>query len=227
MKLLLIEDDEAIARMIADGLEEDHFSVDVAHDGAEGYDRARTKSYALILLDLMLPGMDGLHICEALRERQISTPILMLTARDAVQDRVLGLQTGADDYLPKPFHFAELKARVHALLRRDRVHKTRVVRIADLEIDTHLRRVLRAGREVLLTPREYALIEALALHEGQVLTREVIQERIWMDEDSYSNTVDVRIGALRKKIDADHPVKLIQTVHGLGYVLKRPAEETP
>lgn len=227
MKILLIEDDEAIARMIADGLEEDHFSVEIAHDGAAGFEAALRQSHALILLDLMLPGMDGLAICEALRERQVSTPILMLTARDGVADRVRGLELGADDYLPKPFHFAELKARVHALLRRDRVHKTRVVRIADLELDTHLRRVTRAGREVLLTPREYALLEALALHEGQVLTREVIQERIWMDEDSYSNTVDVRIGALRKKIDADHPIKLIQTVHGLGYVLKRPAEDAP
>ena len=205
MKILLIEDDEAIARMIAEGLAEDHFSVDIAHDGVQGYEWALRQSHALILLDWMLPGMDGLHICEALREQQIPTPILMLTARDAVPDRVMGLQTGADDYLAKPFHFAELKARVHALLRRDRVHKTRVVRIADLELDTQMRRVLRAGREVLLTPREYALLEALALHEGQVLTREVIQERIWMDEDSYSNTVDVRIGALRKKIDADHP----------------------
>ncbi|MBV9852832.1 MAG: response regulator transcription factor [Armatimonadetes bacterium] len=225
MKLLLIEDDEAIAQMIAGGLEEDRFSVDVAHDGGVGYERALTRQYALILLDLMLPGMDGLRICKALRERQVATPILMLTARDAVQDRVRGLETGADDYLPKPFHFSELRARVHALLRRDRVHKTRVIRIADLEIDTQQHRVARAGREVLLTPREYALLEALAQHEGQVLTREVIQERIWMDEESYSNTVDVRIGALRKKIDADHAVKLIQTVHGLGYVLKRPAEE--
>ena len=227
MKLLLIEDDEAIAQMIADGLEEDRFSIDIAHDGGVGYEWARTRQYALILLDLMLPGMDGLRICAALREHQVATPILMLTARDAVQDRVRGLEAGADDYLPKPFHFSELRARVHALLRRDRVHKTRVIRIADLEIDTHQRRVARAGREVLLTPREYALLEALAQHEGQVLTREVIQERIWMDEESYSNTVDVRIGALRKKIDADHAVKLIQTVHGIGYVLKRPAEETP
>lgn len=225
MKLLLIEDDEAIADMLVSGLEEDRFSVDVAHDGAVGYDWARTRSYAMILLDLMLPGMDGLHICEALRQQRITTPILMLTARDAVEDRVQGLETGADDYLPKPFHFAELLARVHALLRRDRVHKTRVIHIADLEVDTHLRRVMRAGREVLLTPREYALLEALAQREGQVLTREVIQERIWMDEDSYSNTVDVRIGALRKKIDADYPIKLIQTVHGQGYVIKRPAEE--
>jgi DNA-binding response OmpR family regulator len=227
MRLLLVEDDEAIAQMIAGGLEEDHHTVDVVHDGREGYEQAQMRTYALILLDVMLPGMDGWQVCEALRSAGDNTPVLMLTARDAVSDRVRGLEMGADDYLPKPFHFAELRARVGALLRRDRVHKSRVIRIDDLEIDTRLRRVTRAGREVLLTPREFVLLEALATHEGQVLTREVIQERIWMDEDSFSNTVDVRIGGLRKKIDADHPVKLIQTVHGLGYSLKRPPESKP
>jgi two-component system copper resistance phosphate regulon response regulator CusR len=227
MRLLLVEDDEAIARMIAGGLEEDRHTVDVFHDGRAGYAQARTRTYSLILLDVMLPGMDGWQVCEALRAEGDNTPILMLTARDAVPDRVRGLELGADDYLPKPFHFAELRARVGALLRRDRVHKARIIRVDDLEIDTRLRRVTRAGREILLTPREFALLEALATHEGQVLTREVIQERVWMDEDSFSNTVDVRIGGLRKKIDADHPVKLIQTVHGLGYTLKRSPEAAP
>jgi DNA-binding response OmpR family regulator len=227
MRILLIEDEEAIAQMIATGLGEDGHTVEVAHDGEEGYELAKTGMYALILLDVMLPRMNGWEICETLRSERENTPILMLTARDAVPDRVRGLEAGADDYLPKPFHFAELRARVHALLRRERVHKTRIIRVADLEIDTRLHRVSRAGREILLTPREYALLEALAGHEGQVLSREVIQERIWMDEDSISNIVDVRIGGLRKKIDADHPVKLIQTIHGLGYTLKRPAQELP
>ena len=224
MRILLVEDDDAIAEMIAGGLAEDHHTVDVAYDGKAGYRQARDIHYALLVLDLMLPGMDGWQICEALRASGDHTPILMLTARDAVSDRVRGLELGADDYLPKPFHFSELRARVHALLRRDRIHKARIIHIADLTIDTGLRRVIRAGREVLLTPREYALLEALASHEGQVLTREVIQERIWMDDDSYSNTVDVRIGGLRRKIDAEHPIKLIHTVHGIGYTLRRPPE---
>lgn len=226
MRILLVEDDDAIAEMIAGGLAEDHYTVEVANDGKAGYRQASENHYALIVLDLMLPGMNGWEICETLRTSGNQTPILMLTARDAVSDRVRGLELGADDYLPKPFHFAELRARVQALLRRDRIHKSRVIRVADLMIDTGLRRVSRAGHEVLLTPREYALLEALASHEGQVLTREIIQERIWMDDDSYSNTVDVRIGGLRRKIDADYSVKLIQTVHGVGYTLRRPPEAT-
>jgi DNA-binding response OmpR family regulator len=212
-----------ILLMIAIGLEEDHHMVDVALDGNSGYAKALSSQYALIILDLMLPGMDGMEICEALRAGRHRTPILMLTARDAVRDRVRGLEAGADDYLAKPFVFAELRARVNALLRRDRVHKSRVIRIEDLEIDTGLRQVKRGDREVLLTPREYTLLEALASHEGQVLTRETIQEHVWMDEESYSNTVDVRVGGLRRKIDSGHAVKLIQTVHGIGYSLRRPS----
>jgi two-component system copper resistance phosphate regulon response regulator CusR len=143
-----------------------------------------------------------------------------------VDDRVRGLDTGADDYLPKPFDFKELLARVRALLRRDRIHRARIIRVGDLEIDTAQRRVFRAGVEIGLSHREYELLEALAAYESQVLTREAIQERIWMNEDSSSNTVDVYIGMLRKKIDAGHPVKLIQTVHGAGYTLRLPDTET-
>ena len=170
----------------------------------------------------MVPGLDGWQVCEALRTQGSQVPILMLTARDSVQDRVRGLDLGADDYLPKPFEFPELLARIRALLRRDRVHRARVIQVDDLVIDTGQRRVMRAGVEIGLSHREYELLEALAAHESQVLTREVIQERIWMDEDSYSNTVDVYIGMLRRKIDAGHPRKLIQTVRGRGYLLGDP-----
>jgi two-component system copper resistance phosphate regulon response regulator CusR len=166
--------------------------------------------------------MDGWRVCQEVRARRNTVPILMLTARDAATDRVRGLEMGADDYLPKPFDFTELLARVRSLLRRDRIHKTRLIRIADLEIDTELRRVVRAGQIVSLTNREYTLLEALASREGQVITREMIQEQVWMDEESYSNTVDVHVRAVRKKIDAEHDLKLIQSVYGLGYVLKGP-----
>jgi DNA-binding response OmpR family regulator len=168
--------------------------------------------------------MDGWTICERLREKRNATPILMLTARDNVRDKVRGLEIGADDYLSKPFNFGELLARVNALIRRDRMHKTKVIIIGDLSIDPGARRVERAGKEISLTEREFTLLEALASHEGQVLTREAIQERVWLDEDSYSNTVDVYIGTLRKKIDAGFDEKLIKTVHGVGYTLRRAAE---
>lgn len=225
MRVLVIEDEPAIRAVVAQGLEEARFTVDTAADGSEGLRMAIEEVYSLIVLDLMLPGIDGWRICETLRKRRDTTPILMLTARDAVNDRVRGLEMGADDYLPKPFDFAELLARVRALLRRENIHKGRTIRVADLEIDTALRRVTRGGQEATLTPREYALLEALAANEGQVLTREVILDRVWMNEESYSNTVDVYIGMLRKKIDAGQPVKLIQTVHGLGYTLKVPMRE--
>ena len=226
MKILLIEDELAIASVIQKGLERAQYQVAIAPDGVVGLEMATEELYSLIILDLMLPRLDGWGVCRQLRERGDPIPILMLTARDAVEDRVMGLSMGADDYLPKPFAFAELLARVQALLRRERKHKGRRIVIADLEVDTHLRRVIRAGREVELSPREYSLLEALVTREGQVLTREVILERVWLDEESFSNTVDVCVGTLRKKIDAAHPIKLIQTVHRVGYTLRRPSEGT-
>jgi DNA-binding response OmpR family regulator len=168
--------------------------------------------------------MDGLQICESLRERGNRVPILMLTARDTVDDRVRGLDVGADDYLPKPFAFPELSARVRALLRRDKIHRTKVIHVADLTIDTAQHIVTRAGTVIGLSHREYELLEALAAHESQVLTRDVILERIWMNEETYSNTVDVYINMLRKKIDVGHDLKLIQTVRGTGYTLRVPQE---
>jgi len=220
MRVLLIEDEPMMAATIREGLEEARFVVETAFDGAEGLRRAIEIDYDLLILDLMLPGRDGLSICQELRDRRRALPILMLTARDGVSDRVRGLEMGADDYLPKPFAFPELLARVRALLRRDRLHRTRVIQIDDLVIDTATRGVSRAGREIALTDREYTLLEALAANEGRVLSREVIQDRVWMDEASVSNTVEVYIAALRKKIDAGHPGKLIRTVYGAGYTLR-------
>lgn len=224
MRLLLIEDEAGIARFIRKGLTDANFDVDLAPNGVRGLEMALENTYHLLILDVMLPGMDGWRICEELRARRSRVPVLMLTARDTVEDRVRGLDLGADDYLPKPFDFQELLARVRALLRRDKVNKVRVIRVGDLEIDTSSHRVSRAGREIRLSHREYDLLEALAAHEGAILTREAIQERVWMNEEAYSNTVSVYIGMLRKKIDADQSVKLIHTVHGVGYTLRLPEE---
>ena len=225
MRILLIEDEAPIAAVIKKGLERAKFSVDVAHDGEEGLNLALEHAYSLIILDLMLPKRDGWSICQTLRAKRDPTPILMLTARDAVPDRVRGLEMGADDYLPKPFDFQELLARVRAQIRREGVHRAGVMHIRDVEIDTVARRVTRAGAEVALTPREFTLLEALATNEGRVLTRERILERVWMDEgNTGSNTVDVYINLLRRKIDAGADHRLIQTVHGVGYVLRRPED---
>lgn len=220
MRVLIVEDDVAIARVVKRGLEQAGFKADVAQDGVAGFEAVFKASYNIIVLDIMLPRMDGFRVCEELRKRKVRIPILMLTARGAVDDRVKGLDTGADDYLPKPFDFNELLARIRALLRRDKVHKSRIIQVADLEIDTAKHKVTRAGVEIGLSHREYDLLEALASREGYVLTREMIQERVWMDDESYSNTVDVYIGMLRKKIDAGHELKLIQTVRGVGYSLR-------
>jgi len=225
MRVLLIEDEEAIAEEIKEGLEEERIRVDVAADGLTGLDMAEEGSYAVILLDIMLPGIGGWEVCQRLRARRDVTPILMLTARDAPPDRVRGLEMGADDYLPKPFHFPELVARIHALQRRDKIHRTRVIQVADLEIDTGAHRVFRSGEELNLTEREYTLLEALASQEGRALSREFIQERVWGDDAALSSTVDAWVHLLRKKIDAGRSVKLIQTVHGVGYALRGPAEE--
>ena len=178
------------------------------------------EDFDLVILDVMLPGKRGWEILTDLRSARRTMPILMLTALEETEDKVKGLELGADDYLPKPFEVTELLARVKALLRRDKLNKGMVVKIADLEIDRKNRQVSRSGKHIGLTRREYDLLEALVSNEGRVLSRETIQERVWTDEESFSNTVDVFIGTLRKKIDTPFEKKLIHTVQGFGYVLK-------
>lgn len=211
--------------MIVDGLQVAHYEVDWFQNGADGFRSACENDYGVILLDLMVPGMDGWSICRRLRDRRDPTPILMLTARDEVEDRVRGLELGADDYLPKPFAFAELKARIAALLRRERIQRRRVLRVADLAIDTELREVTRSGKPVALTSREFDLLSALAGQEGHAVSKDAILG-LWGDMESLPNTVEVHLAALRRKLDADRPAdkKLIHTVYGFGYVLREPVQ---
>ncbi|HZH98929.1 MAG TPA: response regulator transcription factor [Fimbriimonadaceae bacterium] len=220
MRILLVEDDRVIADSIRDALERERFDVDVRRDGESGLDATIVGSYALIILDIMLPKRDGFSVCRELRKNKIATPVLMLTARDGVEDRVQGLDCGADDYLAKPFDLRELLARVRALVRRDKIHRTGLISVADLEIDSNAHIVKRAGKEIRLTPREFSLLEALARNEGRTLTREVILENVWGNDFSMDGTVNFHVASLRKKVDGDFPVKLIHTVHGFGYVLR-------
>lgn len=222
MRILLVEDDAVIADQIEQALRNEKFQVDLVWDGERALERASEEPYALIILDIMLPRKDGWEVCRELRAMKIMAPVLMLTARDAIDDRIKGLETGADDYLVKPFDIRELLARIHALLRRDKVHRTGKVRIADLEIDTHAHSVVRSGHEIKLTPREFDLLNALASNEGRTLTRQVILERVWNNEESLEGSVNFHITALRKKVDAPFASKLIHTVHGIGYVLRAP-----
>lgn len=224
VRLLLIEDEDVLGALIKEGLETSFYQVIWVRDGLSALERTREEDFAVILLDVMLPGVDGWTICRRLRDRRNATPILMLTARDSVEDRVKGLEMGADDYLPKPFEFKELRARVRALLRRERIHRSSVIRIADLEIDTLARRVTVAGRDISLTAREYVLLETLAAYEGQMFSQERILSRVWGDETLTANTVEVYISTLRKKIDSGREQKLIQTVRGFGYTLRTATE---
>jgi two-component system copper resistance phosphate regulon response regulator CusR len=220
MRILVVEDQTDIAEFIQRGLEEARYYVTVAANGNDGLQLALERQFSIIILDIMLPGRDGWSICTELRDRRNTTPIIMLTARDSVRDRVQGLELGADDYLPKPFDFSELLARVQAAIRRDRVHKGRKIRVADLEIDTRTSSVYRAGVRIEMTQREFTLLEALASQEGRVLTRDAIMDTVWRDDSSYSNTIDVHVKNLRKKVDSDHAVKLIHSVYGQGYIIE-------
>ena len=219
MRVLLVEDDRKAARLVSKGLHEAGFSVDVAYSGEEGDEMAATSDYAAIVLDWLLPGKDGVAFCRDLRARGVSTPILMLTARQGLDDRVTGLNVGADDYLTKPFAFAELVARLHALLRRSAITRPVVLTIGDLSLDPVSQVVTRAGMRVNLTPKEYAILELLMRHPGEVLTRVTLGEHLWRNDDDVNNLVDVHVSHLRKKIDRPPLEPLIHTVWGRGYRL--------
>ena len=220
MKILIIEDDSQIAAVMRKGLTEAHFDVTVEHDGLTGLECARAEMFSLIILDIMLPGMDGWSICEAIREDRINTPILMLTARDAVEDRVRGLGLGADDYLVKPFAFAELLARIAALGRRGAPKRERE-RVGHLELDSAAHRVFGDGRELELSAKQYALLEFLIRHRGQVVSRSMILRQVFgYSFEAVSNIVDVHISSLRQKIDRPGEPSLIVTVRGVGYRLE-------
>lgn len=220
MRLLLVEDEEKIARLIKKGLQEEHYSVDVSHDGEEGFYLATCEEYDLIILDIMIPKRDGLEVLKELRAKGIKTPVLFLTARDRLEDKIEGLDAGGDDYLVKPFAFAELSARVRALLRRGRVEKDPKLKFADLAMDTVTRKVFKRDEEIAFTAKEYSLLEYFMSNPERVLTRTMISEHIWdYSFDLSSNVIDVYVNSLRKKIESPGQ-RLIHTVRGVGYVLK-------
>ena len=224
MKLLVVEDESKTGEYLRQGLTEAGFVVDLVANGLDGQHLAMTEPYDLVILDVMLPDVDGWRIVQALRAAEIAVPVLFLTARDSVADRVKGLELGADDYLVKPFAFSELLARVRTLLRRGtaQVALDRI-QVADLVLDLGRRRATRAGRRITLTSKEFALLELLARRRGEVLPRSLIASQVWdMNFDSDSNVIDVAIRRLRAKIDDDFEPKLIQTVRGMGYVLEEP-----
>ena len=220
MRILLVEDEPAAAQMLAQGLREHGYAVDLAADGEEGLEKIYINRYDLVILDVVLPRKDGFAVCRELRSAGSSIPVFMLTARDGVEDRIAGLNLGADDYLTKPYEYREVLARVHALLRRGPTTYYDVIEVGDLRIELKSRTVARAGRTIELTAKEYAILECLARRQGQVLTREDLSEHAWDENyDAFSNVIEVYILRLRKKIDAGHEVKLLRTRRGEGYVL--------
>lgn len=220
MRILLVEDEPDMAGFIARGLKEECYALDVVHDGAKALYYAELTPYDLIILDVRLPDKDGMTVCREIRSRKIRIPILMLTARDALEDKVQGLDSGADDYLTKPFAFEELLARVRALLRRGRGETDPAIAVGDLEIDRVRHEVKRAGRAIDLTGKEYALIEYLVINAGHIVTRTMIADHVWdYGFDSQTNVIDVYISYLRKKIDKGAKKPLIHTVRGRGYML--------
>jgi two-component system copper resistance phosphate regulon response regulator CusR len=220
MRVLLVEDEARVARFVARGLREQAYAVDVAADGEEALYNASVNAYDVIILDLTLPKVDGLRVCRELRASGVGTPVLMLTARDTVEDRITGLDTGADDYLTKPFAFGELLARLRALLRRGSEVRPEVITVADLSIDTRAQRVTRAGRAVSLTAKEYALLEYLARNAGRVVGRPELADHVWDETyDPFTNLIEVYIGRVRRKIDEPPASPLIHTRRGIGYVL--------
>jgi len=221
MRILVVEDEKKVAGFIQRGLEEEGYSVDVAYDGEEGVQKAEVQTYDVILMDIMLPKKDGLAAIKELREKQIHTPVLCLTARDSVDDKVTGLDIGADDYLAKPFSFAELVARCRALIRRGSADRGAEIFFADLRLDPVAHKVWRSDTEIELTSKEYALMEYFMRHPNQPLSRAMIAENVWdYTFDSFTNIIDVYVNYLRNRIDRDYDKKLIHTVRGQGYMLK-------
>src|SRR5579872_2660510 len=223
MRILVIEDNHRLSSSLQMNLAHEGYSVDVAYDGQEGQDLAELTPYDVIILDILLPKKDGLEVCRDLRLRRVQTPILLLTARDSVDDRVRGLDCGADDYLVKPFAMRELLARLRALLRRQQPYKTGRLEMADLMVDPVTHSVEREGQLIELTPKEFALLEYFMYHPNQVITREMIEQHIWnYDFECESNVIDVYVRRLRRKIDTPFAVKLLTTVRGIGYRLQPP-----
>lgn len=223
MRVLVVEDERKVAKALQEGLERESYSVAVAHTGEDGYFQASAEQFDLIILDVMLPGRNGIEVLAALRRQEPKVPVLLLTARDSVEDRVLGLDSGADDYLVKPFAFPELLARVRALLRRGRVEPAATLRLVDLQMDLVTRTVKRGIRRIHLTAREFELLEFLLRHQGQVVSREMLARDVWKETTRHSpldNVIDVHMVRLRRKVDEGSPVKLLHTVRGIGFLLK-------
>mgnify|MGYP001475743162 FL=1 len=220
MRLLVVEDEAKVAGFVRKGLEEEGYAVDVAPDGRTGLRMALDRVHDLIILDVQLPGMDGISLLRAIRKAKVATPVLLLTVRAAIEDKVLGLDSGADDYLTKPFAFQELVARVRALLRRRADGDGTLLQVADLTLDPARRTVMRGDRKIDLTAREFALLDLFMRNPGRILTRTAIAEHVWdYDFDSMTNVIDVYVNYLRKKIDSGHDLKLIRTIRGVGYML--------
>jgi len=221
MRILVVEDEPKLAKALQKGLSEEQYAVDVAYDGEEGLHMVRSKSYDLVLLDLMIPEISGMELLKIIRAEQQEVPVMILTAKDAVGDRVEGLDTGADDYLTKPFSFEELLARARALLRRASAHpESQFLQVGDLSLDPVTREVRRGECLIELSPKEFSLLEYMMRHSNRVLSRTVLSEHVWGEFDTLTNVIDVYVHHLRDKIDKNHDVKYIQTVRGAGYVLK-------
>jgi heavy metal response regulator len=221
MRILIVEDEKKVAAFIKKGLEEETYAVDVAYDGEDGLHMGLENQYDLIILDLMLPVIDGLEVLSRLRENKVDTPILLLTAKDSVEDKVTGLNTGADDYLTKPFAFSELLARLRVLLRRGKAETKTVLQIKGLSLDLVSHKVKRNDEEIELTGKEYSLLEYFMRNQGKVLTRTMIAEHVWdYNFDTFTNVIDVYVNHLRKKIDKGYPEKLLHTLRGVGYIMK-------
>ncbi len=225
MRLLIIEDERKVADVVARGLRAERFAVDVAHDGDTGWEMASGVDYDLIILDLMLPGLNGTELLRRLRRKENKAAVLVLTARDATRDKIENFEAGADDYLTKPFAFAELLVRVKALLRRPPAGHTHVLRVGDLEVDRLTQQVRRGGKRIELTGKEYSLLEYLASHPGRVLSRTMIIEHVWDESfEGLTNIVDVYVRHLREKVDESRDLKLIRTVRGVGYSISDETE---